>query len=366
MIVDSSHPQSPDKEKSIIGILIPTRNRVDFLKEALSSALCQTRDALRIVVIDNASTDETRDYMSSLEDPRVSYIINETDIGMARSIDKGIDALPAEVEWSTVLCDDDRLDKGFVEAMAHAIEVRSVHAIANGHRVFIDTAGNRIGASLPDPEEESATEYLRNRLRLRRQTFLTGILFRREVFKDIGGYPKFPTGLTTDDALIFALALSDRLVHVHDAIAYVRLHGGAESMSPTNVPAILETTQTFEDYCVRFASERIGNIDNREKFLKNVVRRYVIQINSALYLLQLHGIPSRMTPEIKDDLGLISSCVLENPSLFCCRVFIAAYCYRHYGFRPEKFTVYRFLWFLAGPRWGARWRLYRLHRRAED
>lgn len=349
----------------MIGILIPTRNRVEFLKEALSSTLDQTQDAL-IVVIDNASTDGTREYMSSVEDPRVTFIVNETDIGMARSIDKGIGTMPPEIKWCTVLSDDDRLDTGFVAAMIRAITERSPHSIVSGHRIFIDIAGTPIGEATRDPQEESATEYLRNRLLLRRQTYLTGAMFHREAFAGIGGYPKYPTGVASDDALIFALALSDRLVHVHDAIAYVRLHGGAESMSPTNLPAILATTQTFEDYCVRHASEKIGNKDNRQKFFKNILHRYVIQLNSALFLIRLHRIRilSMTVPEVSDDLASISSCVLENSSLFSCRVFLAAYCDRHFGFCPENFIIYRFLWFLAGPRWGARWRLYRLQRRA--
>ncbi|MCL5885019.1 MAG: hypothetical protein M1377_06715 [Deltaproteobacteria bacterium] len=47
------------------------------MKEALTIALGQAQDAL-IVVIDNASTDGTREYMSSVEDPRVTYAADNT------------------------------------------------------------------------------------------------------------------------------------------------------------------------------------------------------------------------------------------------------------------------------------------------
>ena len=98
-----------------IGILIPTFNRLAYLREALDSVLSQTLKAFQIVVIDNGSTDGTSCYMQTLSDPRVRYVVNEKNLGPIGSINKGIGLMTDEVSWCTILCDDDLLEPNYIE-----------------------------------------------------------------------------------------------------------------------------------------------------------------------------------------------------------------------------------------------------------
>lgn len=59
---------------SLFSILIPTRNRVEYLKYALDSALSQTFKDLEVVVSDNASEDNTRQLVESIGEPRIKYV----------------------------------------------------------------------------------------------------------------------------------------------------------------------------------------------------------------------------------------------------------------------------------------------------
>lgn len=58
---------------SLFSILIPTRNRSEYLKYALDSALSQTFKDLEVVVSDNASEDNTRQLVEGIGDPRIRY-----------------------------------------------------------------------------------------------------------------------------------------------------------------------------------------------------------------------------------------------------------------------------------------------------
>ena len=56
-----------------ISFLIPTKNRIDLLKSAVSSILAQRDLELEIVVSDNASEQDYKSFIDSLDDPRIIY-----------------------------------------------------------------------------------------------------------------------------------------------------------------------------------------------------------------------------------------------------------------------------------------------------
>jgi glycosyltransferase involved in cell wall biosynthesis len=235
-----------------VGIVIPTFNRREYLRLALESVLAQTHEDLEVLVMDNGSTDGTPKAMASVRDPRVRYVVNPRNLGMAGSINAGMRLLSDRVSWCTVLADDDLLDPGFVRCALERAAESGAASVVDGHRVFVDPAGARLRDAVAAPLEQPALDYAEARAPLGlRETYLTGVLFHRRAFDAVGGYPTFTTGLATDDALIFALALRDRLVHAPAAISRVRLHPEAESLSPQGALDKLTSMDEFCDFCVR-------------------------------------------------------------------------------------------------------------------
>src|SRR4051794_16473111 len=87
------HPHSPTrnpeglamKENGLFTIGIPTYNRASvLLKRAIDSALTQSAENVEILVVDNASTDETQKVVAEAG-KRVRYVRNETNLGMTRN-----------------------------------------------------------------------------------------------------------------------------------------------------------------------------------------------------------------------------------------------------------------------------------------
>ena len=86
----------------ILSICIPTYNRLPFLKELLPAILRQVdagRDEVEVVVSDNASTDDTADYLRSLLNPCLRWWTNETNIGGDRNFLKCVAEAKGEYVW---------------------------------------------------------------------------------------------------------------------------------------------------------------------------------------------------------------------------------------------------------------------------
>lgn len=107
------------KREAQLSILIPTYNYGRFLGEAVESVLSQGFGDYELTVIDNASTDETRDVMEHYKDPRLEFIVNPRNMGPHYSFDLFHER--ARGKYLRMLCADDVLIPGVLEEQVNAL-----------------------------------------------------------------------------------------------------------------------------------------------------------------------------------------------------------------------------------------------------
>lgn len=92
----------------LISVYMPTRNRVGILQNAVESVLGQSHENVELIVVDDASTDGTEDYLRSRakRDPRLIYSRNATPLGAPAS--RNIAIRKALGAFVTGLDDDDQ------------------------------------------------------------------------------------------------------------------------------------------------------------------------------------------------------------------------------------------------------------------
>jgi GT2 family glycosyltransferase len=101
-----------------IAIVVLTHSRVHLLRQCVENVLARTSDATREIIIwDNGSTDGTREYLSSLDDPRITVIHSDENIGQngyARAFEQTSaeylvelddDVVEAPANWDSTLLD---------------------------------------------------------------------------------------------------------------------------------------------------------------------------------------------------------------------------------------------------------------------
>jgi glycosyltransferase involved in cell wall biosynthesis len=106
----------------LVTTIIPTYNRCGLLANAIKCAQQQTFNNIVILVIDNASTDGTREIVEKLQqtDSRIKYIRNDTNIGPTLNFIKGIEA--TTTPYFSILSDDDEITPRFYDQAVPVLE----------------------------------------------------------------------------------------------------------------------------------------------------------------------------------------------------------------------------------------------------
>ncbi|NVK75231.1 MAG: glycosyltransferase family 2 protein [Oceanospirillaceae bacterium] len=90
-----------------ISVIIPTKNRQDFLKRSLGSVLNQVgnNSELEVVIVNDGSTDGTKEYLDELKNPKVIAIHNEQSVGGGKARNLALEK--ATGDFVAFLDDDD-------------------------------------------------------------------------------------------------------------------------------------------------------------------------------------------------------------------------------------------------------------------
>lgn len=79
-----------------ISVLLPAYNAAKYLGEAIDSILAQSYSDFELIIINDGSTDDTERIVSAFSDKRIVYVKNEQNIGLANTLNKGINLARGE------------------------------------------------------------------------------------------------------------------------------------------------------------------------------------------------------------------------------------------------------------------------------
>lgn len=130
-----THQRLPTTYSPTFSFCIPTRNRAGFITKCLDSIVAQTRDDLEIVVVDGASTDNTKEIVESYRGQfsRLRYVCRDECVGVDRDILLAVELAQGEYCW--LMSDDDRLEP---DALDYVREVLREHGSLTGISVNIN------------------------------------------------------------------------------------------------------------------------------------------------------------------------------------------------------------------------------------
>jgi glycosyltransferase involved in cell wall biosynthesis len=214
---------------SSIDVAIPNYNYGRFLRACVESVLAQDVDDLRVLIVDNASTDDSAGIARRLAaaDPRIELRLRSENLGPHASFNEGIDW--AKGDYFLILCSDDLLAPG---ALRRAV------TIMNENPGIAMTYGRDVQVRDNAPPAEIAAQPERPRWRLRTGlSFIEGfcrlgvfqlpgpsLIVRTSAQKAVGYYrPELPH--SDDYDVWLRLAMQGNVAELDCIQAMIREHG---------------------------------------------------------------------------------------------------------------------------------------------
>lgn len=136
-----------------VSICIPAYNAAKFLEETIKSVLGQTYSNIQLIVVDNASTDETGEIVRSFEDDRITYVRNPKTLP-AHANWTAATAI-ATGEWTKLLCADDVLDPECIEKSLMLSSANPTAGVVAGGRDVINARGQKVLSLRKQPDVRS-------------------------------------------------------------------------------------------------------------------------------------------------------------------------------------------------------------------
>jgi glycosyltransferase involved in cell wall biosynthesis len=210
----------------MVTVYIPAKNGAKYIRFAIDSVLVQTMQDFELILIDDGSTDGTRDIMNEYDwDSRVRILGFSQSKGLPYCANTALKL--AEGKYIVRLDSDDLLDENALMVMSSMLDSRDNIGLVYPDYYKIDSEG-RVG-EIVRREKIDKEWHVYDKAPHGACT-----MFRTDVLKQLHGYD---TGFTCQDGLAMWLKFIDRYnpYNINIPLFYYRKHGVSLSYDVTNV-----------------------------------------------------------------------------------------------------------------------------------
>lgn len=204
-----------------VSIIIPTYNRSDILCRAVRSIISQTYDDFELIIIDDASTDDTPNAIGAIDDNRIIYHRKIKNEGGARARNTGM-AL-ASGDYIAFLDSDDEWMPEKLEKQVSLMERSEAFVTYTGFIIWNDKTKEVIEERHPKWSGDILDELLKWNCVGTTST----IMVRRECFETVGGFDEnMPQ--SQDWEMWIRLAKEYRFDYIEEMLCRYYVHSGSQ------------------------------------------------------------------------------------------------------------------------------------------
>ena len=203
---------------------MPSYNHEEFVSESIESVLGQDFDDLELIIVDDASTDSSRQIIQkyAAEDSRIRVILHEANCGIAKTANEGIAA--AKGEFLAFTASDDVWKKDKLTKQL-AVTASNKNLIVWSEGEVIDDSGRASGKSFSEWLPKSSKKksgIIWEELLEGNYIFGTTLLFKKTNLGNIRYDESLP--YWNDYKFVLELARSYEFYYIAEPLAKYRIH----------------------------------------------------------------------------------------------------------------------------------------------
>jgi len=208
------------KNNPAVSIIVATYNREEYICKAIDSVLNQSYKNFEIIIIDDGSTDNTKNILKPyLELGSIKYIYQENK-GSVIARDNAIKN--AQGKYIAILDSDDFwFDGNKLEKQVKFFEKNPDYVLVGGGIIKIDNRGSEVGRFLP-PEKDAD---IRKLILLNNIFIHSASMFKKDAWEKVGGYCKQEGDIPKDWNLWLKLGTIGKFYNIQEYFVYY-LEGG--------------------------------------------------------------------------------------------------------------------------------------------
>jgi len=287
-----------------VTVCIPTYNRRTLLAASLQSVRDQSLPDLEIIVSDNASTDDTGDYVRSLNDPRIRYDRLDENIGLFGNLSRCLQL--GSGRYRVMLPDDDLMLPGNLEAKVRYLDENPSAGMVHSAFRYLDQNAKPVGPTqhwsrLSQTTLEPGESFVRRSLALGGIVCVSSVMLRSELVAnekfdaDDGPYADIALWLRVgarSDVGFLLEPLSGYLVHASSAssdFSLVEVTDGRHTMTESHADAVLQAHGRFvqrADFDPQLRAELARVVADSDRRMRWTIRAHRMFSPSTLATLK--------------------------------------------------------------------------------
>jgi len=223
---------------SPVTVLMAVFNGIPFLGVAIDSILAQTYRDFRFLIVDDCSTDNTREIIRSYNDDRIDLVCLEKNIGQTASLNVGLQK--AATTWIARMDADDFSAPTRLEEQMERLESEpSLSCLGTFVWTFSDTPEQAVSEITPPLAHDDIKRFL-----LHDSPMIHGsIVMNRQAVLDVGSYND-SYQISADMDLYDRLLVDHRAANLPSKLLGIRRHAGQISRGPVALDENINIART--------------------------------------------------------------------------------------------------------------------------
>jgi len=209
------------QHQPLVSILLLTYNRARYLKDAIASVIKQTHTNWELIIIDDGSTDSTKEVVQSFGESRIRYVRHAENAGLHARRKESLGYVKGE--FVAVLDSDDYwVDEDKLAFQVAHLEEQTECVLIGTFAILVDETGTQIG------QRDFATgdHSIRERILQKNQFIHSSVLMRTATLKKTRGYQPL---LAEDLELFLQLGKLGTFANLPGYMTAHRVHAESEN-----------------------------------------------------------------------------------------------------------------------------------------